>query len=102
MLATLAVIANRISLNLRSGIEEPQTERNSLLEEVSSLCKEYNFNFKQRKQTFSREQKLRQLGCKMRNDFSMNFDNGADNKIDTQPQGSSTSEINLFDHDYGE
>ncbi|VEN43709.1 unnamed protein product [Callosobruchus maculatus] len=31
---------------VRSGIEEPVCERTSLLQEVSSFCKEYHYDFK--------------------------------------------------------
>lgn len=59
----------------RSGVEEAYTEKDRLLEEVSSLCKETNYSFKQpRKRTgLSKEQQLCELGKKARNKFAADF-----------------------------
>lgn len=65
-----------VSINIcRSGVEEAFTEKDRLLEEVSSLCKEANYSFKQprKKSGLSKEQQLCELGKQARNKFAADY-----------------------------
>ncbi|CAG9765895.1 unnamed protein product [Ceutorhynchus assimilis] len=57
---------------IKSGVEEPYSEKDILLQEISTLCSESDFQVK-RKRPLSKEQHLSELGKKARESHAVRF-----------------------------
>lgn len=89
-------VGTYVVLFFRSGIEEPYSEKDILLQEASSLCKE--FNFQEKKKRTSRDSQIMELGKKARNKCAETLLSPPNVNIDLE---SDDNEIFTFnEHDY--
>lgn len=93
----------------RSGVEEPNCERDQLLQEISSLCKESNYNFKdpRKKSRLTKEQQLCRLGQEVRASSSKAYyeelkleKQETANSHESLQNGPQSAEFHIEDHDY--